>query len=160
MVIKLENFKGWETTGAEEMASFAGDIQPSAKGPKKDPIMCICFKRHKDNKDIAHVSDAAWQFAQKFTGLSGQGKRPPVRTVPEVWLKDGRLIRGNYKSWTFLWWFRDRIIVVERPGIILFPLLVHEMTHAVMRRNDLPANETTPRAAADAAHRINPGDLT
>ncbi len=111
----------------------------------------FAFIRVKTDPRVRELADKAYECAGKISGLGHGWNTPPVRLKPGPWMHRGVLINGNYKwlkIWKYVLW--DRILVTSEPDKI-WPVLVHEMTHAVRRRNDLPSSEPIAGAAAAVA---------
>ncbi len=90
---------------------------------------------------VERLARIAFDFAATALDMKATGSVPPVVLVSQPWKKGSLTITGNYKWYSIpfihivLW---DRIIVVNNIAYI-FAVLVHEMVHAVRRRNGLPS---------------------
>ena len=108
--------------------------------------------RTKMDPRVKELADMAYEAAAELAGLPARGSTPPVGLKDGVWTNRGVSVIGNYKwlgAFSKVFW--DRILVTKNPARI-WEVLVHEMTHAVRRRNGLPSSEaaayaTKPRAA-------------
>ncbi len=108
--------------------------------------------RTKMDPRVRELAALAYKTAAEIAGLPARGSVPPVGLKDGHWKTRGVSVVGNYK-WTgffgkVLW---DRILVVNY-GVYIWVILVHEMTHAVRRRNGLPSSEAA--AYASKAHAI------
>ncbi len=111
------------------------------------------FIRVKTDPRVRDLADLAYQAAAKIAGVQTRGSTPPVNLKAGPWEIRGVTVVGNYR-WTgffgkVLW---DSILVIRDPARI-WGVLVHEMTHAIRRRNGKPSSE----AAADAAKILSNG---
>ncbi len=103
------------------------------------------------------LADLAYKAAGTITGLPVRGDPPPVGLKSRRWQFRGAWVIGNYKGTgafgKVLW---DRVLVIDDPAHI-WPILVHEMVHAIRRRNGLPSSEAAAYASrAPALGMITP----
>ena len=111
--------------------------------------------RPKMNSKVENLAEAAWNCAAKITGLPKKGSTPKVDLKSDKW--NGNVI-GNYK------WFKlflkfgpviwDRILVTSNPRYPIFSNLVHEMTHAIRRRNGKSSTEVASEEAERLANEV------
>ncbi len=103
---------------------------------------------------VRALAARAYFCAAKIDGAPPKGDIPPVilRTAP--WFSGGRTVYGLY-TWRGLFgkvlW--DKIQVVADRSYI-FPVLVHEMTHAIRRRRGDPTDEKIAYAAQAKANEL------
>ena len=112
--------------------------------------MCLLFMKIKGDEDVTGFFEEAWDFAVEWNNLPAKGRMPPVQVRPKPWLRDGRMIKGNFKWWKCLWIKRERVLVADGDEIYIMPILVHEFTHCLRWRNGLPVSEAICAFAADA----------
>ena len=101
---------------------------------------------------VRELADLAYKAAAEIADLPARGSTPPVNLKDDQWEIRGTTVIGNYR-WTgffgnVLW---DSILVVRDPAYI-WETLVHEMTHAIRRRNGKPASERAAEAAEAQAN--------
>ncbi len=110
------------------------------------------FIRTKMDPRVAKLADLAYQVAAEIAELPARGSTPPVGLKDKPWENRGTRVIGNYKPFSVfgrvLW---DRILVVLNAANI-WPNTVHEMTHAVRRRNGKPSSEAAAEAAEARAN--------
>ena len=112
------------------------------------------FIRVKTDPRVRELADLAYETAARIAGEKPRGSTPPVRLKPEPWVNRGVTVIGNYKSFGFfgkVFW--DSILVVGNP-LYIWPNMVHEMTHAIRRRNGKPTSETAAEVAEARASQI------
>ncbi len=113
--------------------------------------------RTKMDPRVSALADLAYKTAAEITGLPARGNTPPVGLMDGRWETRGVSVVGNYK-WTgafgkVLW---DRILVIKNPSHI-WVILVHEMIHAVRRRNGFASSEAAAYASkAQAIEMVTP----
>ena len=118
------------------------------------------FIRTKMDPRVKALADLAYKAAADLAGLPARGSTPPVNLKDGPWEHRGVTIIGNYKwAGAFGKVFWDRILVDRRPARI-WEILVHEMTHAVRRRNGLPSSEAAAYATKPLAYGVAPANLT
>ena len=116
--------------------------------------------RTKMNPRVKGLADHAYKAAAKLARLPARGSTPPVNLKDGPWEHRGVTIVGNYKwAGAFGKVFWDRILVDRRPARI-WEILVHEMTHAVRRRNGFPSSEAAAYATKPLAYGVAPANLT
>ncbi len=99
------------------------------------------FIRVKTDPRVKELADLAFKAAAQIAELRAMGSTPPVNLKDGAWETRGTNVVGNYK-WVgaFGKVFWDRILVIDDPSRI-WVILVHEMMHAVRRRNGKPSSE-------------------
>ncbi len=105
------------------------------------------FIRTKMDPRVKELADLAYQVAALIAELPARGSTPPVNLKDGRWKTRGVSVVGNYKWFGFLdkvFW--DRILVIKDPARI-WVILVHEMIHAVRRRNGRPSSEAAAYAS-------------
>ena len=118
------------------------------------------FIRVRTDPRVKELADHAYKAAADLAGLPARGSTPPVNLKDGPWEHRGVTIVGNYK-WVgaFGKVFWDRILVDRRPARI-WEVLVHEMTHAVRRRNGESSSEAAAYATKPLAYGVAPANLT
>ena len=116
--------------------------------------------RTKMDPRVKELADMAYKAAAILAGLPARGSTPPVGLKDEVWVTHDVSVIGNYKWFgAFGKVFWDRILVIKNPARI-WEFLIHEMTHAVRRRNGLPSSEAAAYATKPLAYGVAPANLT
>lgn len=104
------------------------------------------------DKRIGELARLAWHVAAEINDLKLSGDVPPV--ILHEGLKGSK--NGGYRStkifgkvlWDSIW--------VTNSASFIWPVLVHEMTHCLRRRNGLPLDEKAGYRAGDLAiHKYN-----
>lgn len=118
------------------------------------------FIRVKMDPRVKELAEYAYKRAGEINGLKTSSSPPPVQLKPERFMVGNVKVYGNYK-WRKLFLFAgpviwDRIIVITDLGSI-FSTLVHEMTHAVRRRNGKKSSEVAAEAAEAIANQLYGG---
>ena len=120
---------------------------------------CFIFIRTKMNPRVKELAGLAYKAAAEIAELPARGSTPPVDLKDVPWDHRGVTVVGNYKWLGFfgkvLW---DRILVIKTPARI-WGVLLHEMTHAVRRRNGLPSSEAAAYATRPLAAEMAPSNL-
>ncbi len=117
------------------------------------------FIRTKMDPRVRKLADLAYATAAKIAGLPARGNTPPVNLKDGAWETRGVNVVGNYKWFGFLGKvFWDRILVIKAPARI-WVILVHEMTHAVRRRNSKSSSEAAAYATKAQAIAMPPPNL-
>lgn len=106
---------------------------------------------------VKELAEFAYKCAAEINGHKAKGSAPPVQLKGAPWKSGSGTIIGNYR-WRHLFLFAgpvvwDRILVVADFRYI-FSNLVHEMTHAVRRRNGLKSSEAIAEAAEAVANKL------
>ena len=116
--------------------------------------------RTKMDPRVKELADHAYQAAAILAGLPVRGSTPPVNLKDGAWEHRGVTIVGNYKwAGAFGKVFWDRILVIKNTARV-WEILVHEMTHAVRRRNGKPSSEAAAYATKPLAYGMAPANLT
>ena len=116
--------------------------------------------RTKMDPRVRELADHAFKAAAMLAELPARGSTPPVGLKDGVWETRGTLVVGNYKwAGAFGVVFWDRILVITNP-VRIWEILVHEMTHAVRRRNGEPSSEAAAYATKPLAAGVAPPNLT
>ena len=117
------------------------------------------FIRVKMDPRVKELADLAYKAAAEIAGLPARGSTPPVSLKDGAWTTRGVNVVGNYK-WFGLFGkvFWDRILVTQAYTRI-WEVLVHEMTHAVRRRNGKPTSEAAAYATKPLAGNMAPSNL-
>ena len=117
------------------------------------------FIRTKMDPRVRELADLAYVAAAKIAGLPARDNPPPVNLKDGPWEHRGVTVVGNYKWAGFLGKvFWDRILTIKDPARI-WEVLLHEMTHAVRRRNGLPSSEAAAYATKPLAKAVAPLNL-
>ena len=118
------------------------------------------FIRVRTDPRVKELADHAYKAAADLAGLPARGSTPPVNLKDGPWEHRGVTIVGNYKwAGAFGKVFWDRILVDRRPARI-WEVLVHEMPHAVRRRNGESSSEAAAYATKPLAAGMAPANLT
>ena len=115
--------------------------------------------RTKMNPRVKELADLAYKAAAEIAELPARGSTPPVGLKNGAWENRGVTVVGNYKWFGFfgkVFW--DRILTIKDPARI-WEVLLHEMTHAVRRRNGLPSSEAAAYATKALAAEMAPSNL-
>ena len=123
-------------------------------------VVYFVFIRARTDPRVKELAALAYKTAAEIAELPARGSTPPVRLKAARWNNSGVSVIGNYK-WVgafgkVLW---DRILVIKDPARI-WEVLVHEMTHAVRRRNGKPSSEPAAYATKALAAEMAPANLT
>lgn len=122
-------------------------------------LVWFFFIRVTMDPKVEKLAKLAYDFAATALDMKAKGSVPPVNLRSQPWKKGSLTINGNYK-WYSIPFFNiviwDRIIVVNNVSYI-FAVLVHEMVHAVRRRNGYPSEHIdTTRIQALARDHSSP----
>ena len=115
--------------------------------------------RTKTNPRVKELAGLAYRAAAEIAGLPARGSTPPVDLKDGPWEHRGVTVVGNYKWVGFFGLvFWDRILMIKDPARV-WDVLLHEMTHAVRRRNGLPSSEAAAYATKARAAEMAPSNL-
>ena len=119
----------------------------------------IVYARTKMDPRVKEMAGLAYKAAAEIAEIPARGSTPPVDLKDGPWEHRGVTVVGNYKWLGFfgkVFW--DRILVIKDPARI-WEVLLHEMMHAVRRRNGLPSNEAAAYATKILAAEKAPSNL-
>jgi hypothetical protein len=113
-------------------------------------VIYYFFFRPKMDKRIKNLAEYAYESAGEFLDLPAKGDPPAVKLVDTGWRNEE--VFGLY-SWKklFKWIIWEQITVVDDRSFI-WGVLVHEMVHAVRRRNGLLPSEIDAYQAQRTAY--------
>ena len=115
--------------------------------------------RTKMNPRVKELAGLAYQAAAEIAELPARGSTPPVNLKSGPWEHRGDTVVGNYRWVGFfgkVFW--DRILTIKDPARI-WEVLLHEMMHAVRRRNGLPSSEAAAYGTRPLAAEMAPSNL-
>ncbi len=117
----------------------------------------LIFRTQMDPR-VKELADFAYKAAAHLADLPARGSTPPVGLKDGAWTTRGANVVGNYK-WIgafdkVLW---DRILIDTSSRF--WEVLIHEMTHAVRRRNGRPSSEAAAYATRPLAAGVAPPNL-
>ena len=122
-------------------------------------VVYFLFIRVRTDPRVKELARLAYKVAAEIAELPAKGSPPPVNLRNGPWEHRGVTIVGNYR-WVgaFGKVFWDRILTIKDPARIWW-VLVHEMTHAVRRRNGKPSSEAAAYATKVRANKMAPSNL-